>query len=204
MCCTRLAGNTGRKNHQKFATWAPSHNFVGLYHRNQGMYRQSEKRAKQQYLLHMSSQYGELRSNNGLDRFGCLGHPSKFQGVSHLAFVTAATSLTGVQPNVARCLEVSWAGILYIHFRGLSPPDGILPGAKFTLCLSLAFSYIGSVTVRHSSSGRQKNCSVVSSRDRAAIQFYIGRSNCLVMAALCNRGPLYFALWFVFSSFFLT
>jgi len=31
--------------------------------------------------------------------------------------------------------------------------DGILPGAKFTLRPSLAFSYIGSVTVRHSSSG---------------------------------------------------
>jgi len=37
------------------------------------------------------------------------------------------------------------------------PPDGILPGAKFTLPPSLAFSYIGSVTARHSSSGRQPN-----------------------------------------------
>ena len=35
--------NTGRKNHQKLAIWAPSHNFVGLYLRNEGMYRQSEK-----------------------------------------------------------------------------------------------------------------------------------------------------------------
>jgi len=31
MCCTRLAGNTGRK---KIAIFAPSHNFVGLYLRN--------------------------------------------------------------------------------------------------------------------------------------------------------------------------
>jgi len=37
---------------------------------------------------------------------------------------------------------------------------GILPGAKFTFRPSLAFSYIGSVTARHSSSGRQPNCSV--------------------------------------------
>jgi len=36
-------------------------------------------------------------------------------------------------------------------------PDGILPGAKFTLRPSLAFSIIGSVTVRYSSSGRQPN-----------------------------------------------
>jgi len=38
---------------------------------------------------------------------------------------------------------------------GLLPPNGILPAAKFTLCPSLAFSYVGSVTARHSSSGRQ-------------------------------------------------
>jgi len=30
-CCTRLTENTGRKNRQKFATCAPSYNFIGLY-----------------------------------------------------------------------------------------------------------------------------------------------------------------------------
>jgi len=59
-----------------------------------------------------------------------------------VGFVTALPSLNGGQPNFARCLAVSWAGTLYIHFRGLFPPDGILPGAKFTLRPSLAFSYI--------------------------------------------------------------
>jgi len=38
---------------------------------------------------------------------------------------------------------------------GLLPPDGVLPSVKFTLRPSLAFSYIGSVTARHSSSERQ-------------------------------------------------
>jgi len=47
-------------------------------------------------------------------------------------------------------------GILYT-FLGLSSPNGILPGSKFTLRPSLPFSYIGSVTARHSSSGRQPN-----------------------------------------------
>jgi len=47
----------------------------------------------------MSSQYGKLRPTDGWDRFGSLGHPIKLQWVSHLAFVTAATSLTGGQPN---------------------------------------------------------------------------------------------------------
>jgi len=37
---------------------------------------------------------------------------------------------------------------MYIHFRGLLPANGILPGAEFTLRPSLAFSYFGSVTVR--------------------------------------------------------
>jgi len=51
---------------QKIATCGPSHNFVRLCLRNQDMYRQSEKKlVKQQYLLHMSSQYGELRPTNG-------------------------------------------------------------------------------------------------------------------------------------------
>jgi len=61
------------------------------------------------------------------------------------------------QANFARCLAVSWAGALYIHFRGLLSPNGIFPRAKFTLRPSLAFSYIGSVTARHSSSCRQPN-----------------------------------------------
>jgi len=37
------------------------------------------------------------------------------------------------------------------------PPNGILSGAKFTLHPSLALSCIGSVTARHSSTGRQPN-----------------------------------------------
>jgi len=37
------------------------------------------------------------------------------------------------------------------------PSDRILPGVKFTLRTSLAFSYIGSVTAQRSSSGRQPN-----------------------------------------------
>jgi len=42
-------------------------------------------------------------------------------------------------------------------FWELLPRNGILPAAKFTLRPSSAFSYIGTVTARHSSSGRQPN-----------------------------------------------
>jgi len=105
--------------------------------------------------------YGELRPIGGWDRFTNLRHPSKFQWVSGLGFViliTAPTSLNGGQTHCARCLAVSWASTLYIHFRGPLPSNGILPHAKFTFRLSLAFrSYICSVTARHSSSGCQPN-----------------------------------------------
>jgi len=45
---------------------------------------------------------------------------------------------------------------LYIFGSSL-PPDGIFPGAEFTLRPRLALFYIGSVTARHSSSRRQPN-----------------------------------------------
>jgi len=138
---------------QKIAICAPLHNLVELCLCNKGMYRQSEKN-----LLNSNiSSTCPHNPTNGWDLLGSLGHPRKFQPVSQLGFITAATSLTKGQPNFARCLAVSWAGTLYIHFRGLFPPDGILSGAKFTLCTGDAFSNIGSATALHSSSGRQPN-----------------------------------------------
>ena len=61
-------------------------------------------------------------------------------------------SLSGGQPKFARCLAVSWACTLYIHFQGLLPPKAVLLGAKFTLHFNVAFSYTGSVTALHLSS----------------------------------------------------
>ena len=49
--------------------------------------------------------------------------------------------------------------LLYIHFGGSCLRNGILP--KFTLRPSLAFSYIGSVTARDSSSLATEVCGVV-------------------------------------------
>jgi len=80
------------------------------------------------------------------------GTPKNFNG---FRFVTAATSLSVSQPNFARCLAISWAGTLYIHFPGLLRCNRILPGVKFTLRPSLALSYIARVAAWHSSSGHQ-------------------------------------------------
>ena len=93
---------------------------------------------------------------------GSLRHRSKFQRVSCLGFVTAATSLTGGQPNFARCLAVSWIGTVYIHIWTAVAPGRNFARCKislkiFTLRPSLAFFYIGSVTAPHLSSRRQPN-----------------------------------------------
>ena len=53
------------KNRQKFAICAPSHNFVGPVFATKAHIDNREKIVKQQYLPHMSSQYGELRPTNG-------------------------------------------------------------------------------------------------------------------------------------------
>jgi len=77
----------------------------------------------------MSPLYAELRPTNGQDLLASLGHPSKFQPVSRLGFVTAPTSLNGGQQNFARCLAVSWAGIHYTYIFG-----GSCPGRNFASC----------------------------------------------------------------------
>ena len=80
MYSTLLAENTWPKNRQKFAIWALSHNFVRLYLCNRGMYRQSEKTlVKQQYLLHVSSQYGAFSYTGTVTaRHSSSGHQSNF------------------------------------------------------------------------------------------------------------------------------
>jgi len=51
---------------------------------------------KQQYVLHMSLQYGELRPTCGWDRLTSLGYPCKFQLVSCLGSITARHLVVGV------------------------------------------------------------------------------------------------------------
>jgi len=100
MYCPELAGNAGPKKspsrHHRttlsgyiFATKARIDN-------------QKKKLVKQQRLiLHMSSQYGELRPPSGWDLLASLRHPSKFQWVSRLGSVTARHSSGGRQANIA-------------------------------------------------------------------------------------------------------
>jgi len=58
-----------------------------------------KKHVKQQYLPHMSLQYGPT---SGWDRFGSLGHPSYFQRLPHLGSITARHVVVGVSQTVRR------------------------------------------------------------------------------------------------------
>jgi len=127
MCCTRLAGNTGRK---KIAILAPSHNFVGLYLHNQGMYWQSGKNLLNSITCtvhHMSSQYGELRSTNGSGS-GVWGTPANFNGFRVLAALLHATLVVGVSQTLRRWTE----GSTYIRQAAITLGIGPHSSYKFT------------------------------------------------------------------------
>jgi len=102
MCCTRLAGNAGPKNSPKnrhLGTIPQLCRAISSQLRNMSTI--GKKLVKQQYLLHMYLQYGELRLTSGWDCFVSLGHPCKFQRVSRLGSVTARHFSIGRQPNFA-------------------------------------------------------------------------------------------------------
>jgi len=85
------------------------------------------------------------------------GTPNKLQ--RFLASLLHRRRSTEVNQNCTTfgCL-LDW--YIFIRLWGLLPPNGILPGAKFTLRPSRAFSYIGTwqhYCPRHSSSARQPN-----------------------------------------------
>jgi len=63
MCGTRLAGNTGRK---KSPFWHHRTTLAGhIFAIKARIDNQKKKLVKQQYLSHMSLQYGELRPTSG-------------------------------------------------------------------------------------------------------------------------------------------
>jgi len=100
MCCMRLVTNTGCKNDAKnchLRTIAQLCRAISSQLRHASTI--GKKLVKQQYLPHMSLQYGELSPTSGWDRFVSLGHPSKFQRVSSLGSVTANHSTSGCHPN---------------------------------------------------------------------------------------------------------
>jgi len=118
MCRTRLAENTRRKNRHLLII---TEIVRAISSQLRLVSTIGEKCVRQQYLHHISPQYGDLQPTNVSDPLVSLGHPSKFQRVSRLGFGTAPTSLNGGQPNFARCLAVSWADTLCVHLGAVAP-----------------------------------------------------------------------------------
>jgi len=90
----------------KIAIWAPSRNFVGLYLRNSGTYRQSEKNT-------LSSNIFPTRPYN-IVNFGLLaaeivslvwGTPDNFNGFRVLAALLQGTSVVGVSQTLRRSTD---------------------------------------------------------------------------------------------------
>ena len=99
----RLTENTGRK---KSCPKSPSGHhrttLSGYIFATKAHIDNRKKLVKHQYLLHMSSQYGKLRPTNGWHQLTSLGHPCKFQLVSHLGSITAGHLVVGVS-HTLRC-----------------------------------------------------------------------------------------------------
>jgi len=102
MCCTWVAGNIqAQKRCKNLPSGHHRTTLSGCIFASKACIDNRKKLVKHQYLLYMSPQYGELRPTSKWDRFGSLGHPSKFQPVSRLRCVTARHSISGRQPNFA-------------------------------------------------------------------------------------------------------
>jgi len=157
MCCTRLAANTGRKKSLKichlgtivqlccciFATKARIDSRKKLLNSN----------------ISFTCPYNKANVSPLTAEIGLpvRGTPSHFNGFRAMASLLQRRR----SPEANQTLHDLWQSPGLLHYicilGALAPSDGILSRAKFTLRLCLAFSYIGSVTARHSSSGCQPN-----------------------------------------------
>jgi len=106
MCCTGLAANTGRKKSSKnrhLGTIAQLCRAISSQLRHVSTI--GKKPVKQQYLLHMSLQYGEFRPTSGWDRSGSLGTPTNFNGFRVLAALLHGTPVLGVSQTLRHWTE---------------------------------------------------------------------------------------------------
>jgi len=104
----------------------------------------------------MSAEYGELRPTNGWDRLASLPLPTNFNGFRVLASLLHQRR----SPMANQILHDAWPspGLVHnIYISGALVPWRNFARCNFTLHPSIALSYIGSVTARHSSSRRQPN-----------------------------------------------
>jgi len=103
MCCTRLAGNTGRKNDAKKSPSADHRTTFSdyIFAIKACIDNRKKKLVKQQYLPHMSLQYGELRPTSGWDFSLVWGTSANFNGFRVFTELLHGTLLVGVSQTAA-------------------------------------------------------------------------------------------------------
>jgi len=160
MCCTRLAANTGRKNRRKIAIWAPSHDFVRLYLRNQGMHRQLQKNMLNSNISftcpHNMANFSRLTAEIDSVVWGTAANFNGYRVLPSLLQRRRSPEANQTLHDVWRCL--CWY-TTYTFSGALAPLTEFCPvqNSLYVKTPSLVFSYTGSVTARHSSSRRQPN-----------------------------------------------
>ena len=110
---------------------------------------------QQQYLLHMSSQYGEPRPVTAEICWRVWGTSTNFNGFRVLALLMQPR----LSPEANQTLHDVWPSPELIHHKSLG---GFCPLTEFcqvktSLCVKVLRSPIGNNTARHSTSGRQPN-----------------------------------------------
>ena len=127
------------KNRQKFAIWAPSHNFVGLYLHNEGMYRQSEKTCYTSSICtHNTANFGPLTAEIGS---GVWGTPANFNGFRVLASLVQRRR----SPEANQTLHGVWPspGLLhYVYIFGGSCPLTEFRHVQNSLCIQVLRSLL--------------------------------------------------------------
>jgi len=122
MCCTRLPGNTGRKNDAKKSPYAHHRTTLSGYiflikacigNRKKNLLNSNISSST---CPHNMANFGPLSAEIGSGVWGTPVHFNGFGFACWLCYCSrAAMSFTGGQPNCARCLAVSWAATLCIY-----------------------------------------------------------------------------------------
>ena len=123
------------------------------------MYRQSEKNLLSNNISstypHNMANFSPLAAEIGS---GVWSTPANFNGFCVASWLCYCSDVAHRRPTKLCKMFGHLLGWYIIYsFLGALAPDGILPGAKFTLHPNLVFAYISSVTAHHCSSGHQPN-----------------------------------------------
>ena len=137
----------------------------------------------QQYLLHMFSQYGERRPTNGWDRLVSLASQQISKGFCVLASLLHRRRST----EINQTLHDVWPSPELVHyiyciysFASLAPERNSARCKIYFASQVLRYPILAALLHGTRSVDISQTLCVVSSRDRAAIPFHNGRSNCLV------------------------